>query len=139
MKIVVGYVISDEGEAALQWAMDRAAQEETEIIAVHSIRGGGSMEAEEEEVLAYRPKMDEIEARLTKAGIAHTTRRLIRGMSPMEDITGVVREHQADMIVIGLRRRSRTGKLLMGSNAQEIILGAECPVVSVNADYLKGR
>jgi len=138
MKIVVGYVISDEGEAALQWAIDQAARDNTEIIVVHSIRGGGNFEGEQEQVLAYRPKLDEIEKRLTEAGIPHTIRRLIRGMSPAEDLISVVDEHKADMLVIGIRRRSRTGKLLMGSNAQEILLNAECPVVAVKADYLRG-
>ncbi len=139
MKIVVGYVIADEGEAALQWAIDQAARGETEIIVVHSIRGGGSPEAEQEQVLAYRPRLDEIEKRLTDAGIPHTVRRLIRGLSPAEDLASVAQEYDADLMVIGMRRRSRTGKLLMGSNAQEILLSAECPVVAVKASYLKDR
>jgi nucleotide-binding universal stress UspA family protein len=90
-------------------------------------------------VLAYRPKLDEIEKRLTDAGIPHAVRRLIRGLSPAEDLASVVQEHDADLLVIGMRRRSRTGKLLMGSNAQEILLTAECPVVAVKASYLQDR
>jgi nucleotide-binding universal stress UspA family protein len=139
MKIVVGYVVADEGEAALQWAVDQAARGETEIIVVHSIRGGGSPEAEQEQVLTYRPRLDEIEQRLTGAGIPHTVRRLIRGLSPAEDLISVAKEHQADLIAIGIRRRSRTGKLLMGSNAQEVLLNAECPVVAVKGSYVQGR
>ncbi len=62
-------------------------------------------------------------------------RRLIRGMTPAEDLNAVVTEEGADMIVIGLRRRSRTGKLLMGSDAMEILLQADCPVVGVKAGW----
>ena len=133
MKIVVGYVITDESKAALEWAIEQARRSGDEIVVVHSIRGGGSAEAEEAEVLTYRAELDAIERRLTDEGIPHTVRRLIRGLTPAEDLAKVVAEEGADMIAIGLRRRSRTGKLLMGSDAQEILLTAECPVVGVKA------
>jgi len=135
MKIVVGFTMSDESRAALEWALDEAEQHDAEIVVVHSIGGGGDWEAEEKEILAYRPELDEIERRLTGAGVRHTVRRLIRGMSPAQDLVRVVSEEKADMIAIGIRRRSRTGKLLMGSNAQEILLMADCPVIAIKADY----
>jgi nucleotide-binding universal stress UspA family protein len=133
MKIVVGFTIADESRAALEWAIAEAHQRGAEIVVVHSMMGGGGEEAEAEEVLAYRKELDDLERRLTDAGITHTVRRLIRGLSPAEDLIKVVSEEGADMIAIGIRRRSRTGKLLMGSNAQEILLMADCPVVAVKA------
>jgi nucleotide-binding universal stress UspA family protein len=33
-----------------------------------------------------------------------------------------------------MRRRSPTGKLLFGSDAQQILLQADCPVLAVKAD-----
>jgi len=134
MKIVVGFTMSDESRAALEWAVAEAEQHGAEIVIVHSIRGGGDWQAEESEILVYRPELDEIERRLTSAGIPHTVRRLIRGMSPAQDLVRVVAEERADMIAIGIRRRSRTGKLLMGSSAQEILLLADCPVVAIKAN-----
>ncbi len=134
MKFVIGYVKSPEGRAALDWAIEEARRVGAQLIVVHSLRGGGSAESEEEEVLTYRPELDSIERRLADLGIGHSTRRLVRGMSPAEDLTKVAAEEGAELIVIGIRRRSRTGKLLMGSNAQEILLTADCPVVAVKAD-----
>jgi nucleotide-binding universal stress UspA family protein len=52
-------------------------------------------------------------------------------MSPGEDVVQFATDNEIDEIVIGVRRRSKVGKLLFGSNAQYIILQAECPVVAV--------
>lgn len=133
MKIVVGYVDTDESKAALEWAVEHVKEYGGHVVVVHSIRGGGSPEAEKEEVLTYRKQLDAIEKRFTDEGVPHTVRRLIRGLTPAEDLIRVVSEEEADLIAIGLRRRSRTGKLIMGSDALEILLQADCPVVGVKA------
>jgi len=43
----------------------------------------------------------------------------------------VANETDADLIVIGLRRRTPVGKLILGSNAQRILLDAPCAVLAV--------
>ncbi len=43
----------------------------------------------------------------------------------------IASERDAEMIVIGIRNRSRVGKLILGSTAQEILLGSPCPVLGV--------
>jgi nucleotide-binding universal stress UspA family protein len=52
-------------------------------------------------------------------------------MAPGEDLVDFARENQADMVVVGVKRRSKMGKLLMGSTAQYVVLQAPCPVVTV--------
>lgn len=42
-------------------------------------------------------------------------------------------EHSAALIVLGLHKRSRVGKLIMGSIAQRILIEADCPVLAVKA------
>ena len=64
-------------------------------------------------------------------GIDCATHLLIRGVAPGEDLVAYAEEQNADEIVIGVKRRSKVGKLLMGSTAQYVILKAACPVVSV--------
>jgi nucleotide-binding universal stress UspA family protein len=56
---------------------------------------------------------------------------LIRGLAPGEDILEFAKESNVDEIIVGVKRRSKVGKLLMGSTAQYVILQAPCPVVTV--------
>jgi nucleotide-binding universal stress UspA family protein len=49
-----------------------------------------------------------------------------------EKIVKLAEKKKVDLIFIGIKKRSKVGKLLFGSNAQYIILNAPCPVVSVN-------
>ena len=58
----------------------------------------------------------------------------MRENDPAEDLVDVADEIGAECIVIGLRRRSPVGKLILGSNAQRILLEANCPVIAVKAD-----
>jgi len=58
----------------------------------------------------------------------------VRGTDPADDLVSVAEEVGADFIVIGLRRRSPVGKLILGSNAQRILLDAPCPVLAVKAE-----
>jgi nucleotide-binding universal stress UspA family protein len=64
-------------------------------------------------------------------GIQCETKLLVRGMTPGEDIVDYAKEKAIDEIIIGIKRRSKVGKLLFGSNAQYIIIKAPCPVVTV--------
>ena len=136
MKIVVGFVKTDEGRAAIEWATEEARRrQDAEIIVVHSMQHGSGTEAEAEEVSAYREQLEEVERRLSYAGIPHAIHMFQRGWSPAEDLIKVASDEGAEMIVIGLRRRSRTAKLFLGSNAQEILLDATCPVVAVKPKH----
>ncbi|MEY1673067.1 universal stress protein [Gordonia sp. ABKF26] len=54
---------------------------------------------------------------------------------PAAELIDVSEELSADLIVVGLRRRSRVGKLLLGSNAQRILIDAEVPVLAVKAAH----
>jgi len=65
--------------------------------------------------------------------VEHEIRQLVRGMDPAEDLINVATDVAAEFIVIGLRRRTPVGKLILGSNAQRILLDAPCPVLAVKA------
>lgn len=133
MKIVVGFVKSAPGKAALDRAIEESQLRQASLVVVHSMEGGDKEGAEE--VLTYRQELEEVEQRLRDLGVSHEVHEFVRGNTPSEDLIQCARDEQAELIVIGLRRRSPVGKLLLGSNAQEILLNAECPVLAVKAKY----
>ena len=93
-------------------------------------------------VVGYVPKIEgraalrraAEEAKLRNAGVPYEVRQLVRGLDPAEDLVAVAEQVHADFIVIGLRRRSPVGKLILGSNAQRVLLDAPCPVLAVKAE-----
>jgi nucleotide-binding universal stress UspA family protein len=129
MKIVVGYTKTAEGEAALERAIDEACLRDAELVVVHSSRGNEPAE----EVLRYREELEGIDSRLVEAGVSHSIHDLALGHGPGQDIVEIASQLGAGMIVIGLRRRSPVGKMFLGSNAQEILIDSDCPVLTVKA------
>lgn len=133
MKIVVGFIRSAEGTAALERAIEETRLRQGQLIVVHSMEGGDKEDAEE--VLEYREELEKVEQHLEELGIPHEVHEFVRGQTPSEDLVQCASDLDAELIVIGLRRRSTVGKLLLGSNAQEILLDAKCPVLAVKASY----
>ncbi|WP_435741456.1 universal stress protein [Nocardioides sp. SYSU DS0663] len=130
--VVVGYVPTPEGEAALARAIDEARLRDSTLVIVSSHRGGQGYDRS----AADKADADlaAVETRLAGTGVSYEVRQLVRGLAPAEDVVGVAEEIAADLIVIGLRRRSPVGKLVLGSNAQRLLLDAPCPVLAVKAD-----
>ena len=130
MTIVVGYVPKPEGRAALARAVLEAKLRGTDLVVVNSSTGQSLVD----ESLASREELDEVRRQLEEAGVKHDVRRLVRGKDAAEELVETAEETDADFIVIGLRRRTPVGKLIMGSDAQRVLLDAPCPVLAVKAD-----
>lgn len=131
MAIVVGFVPTPEGRAALERGVEEAKLRGIRLEVVDSHRGGSSYDLDEAQ--AIEAELEEIGTRLRVEGVEHNIRSFVRGNDPTEDLVSVANETGAEMIIIGLRRRSPVGKLLLGSTAQEVLLNAECPVLAVKA------
>jgi nucleotide-binding universal stress UspA family protein len=59
------------------------------------------------------------------------TLQVITGEDAAAAVLDLVAGTDAELLVVGARRRSRVGKLLMGSVTQSIILDADIPVLVV--------
>lgn len=128
MPIIVGYTTKPEGKAALKHALAEALAHDESLVVVNI--GSG---LHPERMLADEEHLASVARELGAAGVKHQIRQLVRGKEPSQEIVDLATEINAIMIVIGLRRRSPVGKLLLGSNAQQILLDASCPVVAVKA------
>jgi nucleotide-binding universal stress UspA family protein len=129
MKILVGIKGGKRAKSLLDLAIHRAKPYSGEVLVITSLFGMDNTTGQH---------IAEVEKNLTEAGqyledngIRHQTHFLIQGKSPGEDIIDFAKKHQIDEIIIGVRNRSKVGKLLFGSTAQFVILQAECPVVAV--------
>ena len=130
--VVVGYVPKPEGEAALTAAIAEAKLRRSTLVVVNSHRGGESFDAEKS--AKVDSVMEGVKKQVEEAGVDFEVRQLVRGYEPAEDLIGIAESTGAELIVIGLRRRTPVGKLILGSNAQRILLDAHCPVLAVKSD-----
>lgn len=127
MTILVGYIPSPLGDAALDRAVEEAREHETDLVVLNFTREG-----DDDAHISDAQTVDLVK-RLEATGVRHTVRRERATHTPADEILATAEEVSAELIVIGLRRRSPTGKLLFGSTAQSVLLGAECPVLAVKA------
>ena len=129
MTIVVGFVPTKEGRAALARSVEEAKTRRSRLVVINSNRGGRDFD--DESTQAAEAELKRVKEDLDGSGLELEVRQLVRGNEPAEDLISVANETDADLIVIGLRRRTPVGKLILGSNAQRILLDAPCAVLAV--------
>ncbi|MCA0180913.1 MAG: universal stress protein [Actinobacteria bacterium] len=129
MTIVVGYIPSPEGMAAVDAAVEEARLRNSRLVVVNTGNHGNYNDP----VFAAPQDLDALDAQLSAAGIEHEVRQSTEGRSASEELLTTAEAENADILVIGVRKRSPLGKLVMGSTAQEVILDAPCRVLAVKA------
>ncbi len=131
MTIVVGYVPTPEGDAALTAAVAESRLRDQPLHLVNSSRGDALADPR----FASTEVLDGVRSRLDEAGIVYEVEQPVRGHEAADEVVETAERVGASLIVIGMRRRTATGKLLTGSQAQRILLDAHCPVLAVKAHY----
>ncbi|MBF0201979.1 MAG: universal stress protein [Desulfamplus sp.] len=127
MKILVSYDKDIRTTTVMEKALQRALDAGAEVVFAKTC----SSDATQERILEIEKKLNYHKEEFEKKGVKCETHVLIRGLAPGEDIVKFAREKKADEIIYGMKKESRVGKLVFGSNVQYIILEAHCPVLTV--------
>ena len=129
MKILVGYEESRVADAALKLALKHAKAFGADLFIVTSLEQSSALK--KEDIDRAENRLEKISKPFSTDDIPCETRAIVSYQSPGEDLVSFANEQGVDEIIIGVKRRSKVGKLVFGSNAQYVILEASCPVVSV--------
>ncbi|WP_265444387.1 universal stress protein [Flexivirga meconopsidis] len=122
MAVVVGYVPTKEGAAALRRAAAEASVRQTPLIVLDSAHPDGDDQTDD----ARKQLAD-----LGDLDVSYEVRTVPNGEDATEELLRIAEDESADLLVIGLRRRTPVGKLILGTNAQRILLDSACPVLAV--------
>ncbi len=124
--VVVGFVDTLVGRVAVEAALRECTLRSARLVVVSSVSGGPG-----NDVYQQREAVERLSADVLQSAVDIDVREYARGNDPATDLLEVAEEIGAELIVIGLRRRSPVGKLLLGSNAQKILLESSIPVLAV--------
>ncbi|MCK5312877.1 MAG: universal stress protein [Desulfobacteraceae bacterium] len=129
MKILVGYKGTDVGKDLMDIAVKHAKAFDGTILIATSLAGGDKTEGQE--IAKAEGNLDQAKLYFDDFDVKSETHLLVRGLDAGEDIVRFAKESNVDEIIIGVRSRSKVGKLIFGSTAQIVILEAPCPVLTV--------
>jgi nucleotide-binding universal stress UspA family protein len=129
MKILVGYDGSRVAEDALKLAQEHARVFKADIHLLRSLQQGP--ELQKEDIEETESRLDQLKLDFDFDKITCETHTSVTFLTPGEDLVLFAKDNDVDFIFIGVRKRSKVGKLVFGSTAQYVILEAPCPVVTV--------
>ena len=128
MTILVAYAPRPEGQAAVDKGIEIAKRRNERLMVVNATPGGG-----DDASMASAQDAERIEKLLADSQVDAEFKQFGRGKSTVEEIEALVESLPASLLIIGIRKRSPVGKLIMGSVAQELLLSVSCPVLAVKA------
>jgi len=129
MKILVGYNGGEVGRVTLSLARDYAKTNNAFIYIVTSMEGGTS--EKQSDIIKAEEGLDFAKNLMETSGLKCDAQQSVRGLSPGEDLVNFARENEIDHIFLGIKKKSRAQKAILGSTARTVILKAPCPVTTV--------
>ena len=129
MTILVAYAPRPEGRAALEKGIEIANRRNERLLVVNAISGGNQNDPS----LADAVDVNAVEKRLVAAGVEGTFKQFVRGKDAVAEIVELADKPDVTLVIVGLRKRTPMGKLIMGSVSRDILLSVSCPVLAVKS------
>lgn len=126
MSVVIAYRPDEYGRAALDRGIAEARLRSLSAVVVNASAGSAYVD----KAYASAEELVEVEGRLREGGVDGEVRQPV-GSDVADAVLATVDEVGAAVLVVGIRRRTPVGKLLLGSTAQRLLLDSECPVLAV--------
>lgn len=126
--VLLAYVPSATSEAALAFAVAECERRDASLLVLASERAPDPRKARG--VTDHRP----LEERLAETGLEHELRTVPRRDDPADDILDAVEQDDVALVVLGIRKRTPLGKILLGSTSQRVAIEAPVPVVLVKPE-----
>jgi len=127
-KILLAYVPSATSEAAFAFAVEEAERRDASLLVLASERAPDPRKARG--VTDQRP----LQERLEETGLAFELRTVPKRDDPADDILDAVEHDDVDLVILGIRKRTPIGKILLGSTSQRVAIESPVPVVMVKPE-----
>lgn len=137
MSIMVAFTNRTDSAPLVDAGILHAGRAGTELLLYHhaELHDTGADQAADDEVRHLREARADLHAVAEEVRVQGVACRAVVGTGdedePVEDLVRQVEELDVEMLVIGIRNRSKVGKLLLGSTAQDLLLTVPCPVLAV--------
>ncbi len=128
MTVAAARTSTPAGQAALATAVTEARLRGSELVVLHVVEG---LSADGGDDAALHAEVAEELAGCGVGDLAWTLRTAAGGRDAAGSLVDLAVEVGADLLVIGTRRRSPVGKLLLGSVVQRVLLDSPMPVMVV--------
>lgn len=129
MTILVAYTPRPEGKAALSHGIGLAEAQSEALMVINASPGTAYVDPS----MASEEDVAEVRTLLASLAVPAIFEQLVRGHDAADEIIGLAEDINPSLVIVGLRKRTAVGKLLLGSTAQRILLGVDCPVLAVKA------
>ncbi len=141
-RILVATDLEAKSDGAMRYAAHLAGILDAGLVVTHVVQSrdidldtGTHRPGRVGDVATERARHD-VDAQIARVGIGEVDHHVdVRFGDPSLDVVASASEHGCALIVITVESRSRLGKLLLGSHAQQILLDSPIPVVGVKPDW----
>ncbi|APX33991.1 hypothetical protein BH708_16170 [Brachybacterium sp. P6-10-X1] len=131
MTVLAGFTPTEAGLLVVDAARAEAQRRRSPLLILNSATGSACADRG----LATAADLHRLREHVAEAGIDAEVRQITQAVTASESLIHTAEEISAEIVVIGLRQRTRTGKFLMGSVAQDVLLHAPCDVLALRLPF----